>query len=78
MHRLAHGLAGGKVDDAVDTWIVGEKLAQCVDIGTIALDKDGALARDVLNAVEHLDVAVRKIVDNHDLVACILQLYGGV
>ena len=78
LYRFAHGLAGGKVDDTLDTRILLEEFTQRRDVGTVGLYEGGAYTRDAFDTVENLDIRVRQIVDDNNFVACILQLYGRV
>ncbi len=78
MHALAHCLAGSEVDDARDARILLEQAMQGVNVGTVALHKDGANASDALDTVDNIGITVAQVVNNYHLVASILQFHGGV
>ena len=78
LHALAHCLAGSEVDDARDARLLLEQAMQGVNVGTVALHKDGANASDALDTVDNIGITVAQVVNNYHLVASILQFHGGV
>lgn len=70
MDRLAYSLGGGKVDDAGDAGVLLEETMERLDIRAVTLHELGALSRYSLDAVEHSDIGVRQIVDDHHVIAC--------
>ena len=78
MHRVAHSLAGGEVDDALDAGILVEEGADGGHVGAVGLHEVGTYAGDALYAVEHIFVGVGEVIYDHYRVAGLLQLYHGV
>lgn len=74
LNRFAYSLACGKVDDAFDAGIVGKQFLHGSEVGAVGLYKSRTLAGDFLYAVEHFNIGVGEIVDNDNVISCILKL----
>ena len=78
LHALAHSLAGSKVDNTLDSWILLEHGLCCSLVTQVHLLESRANACDFLNTVEYLDLRVREVIYDYYVVASLLQLYCGM
>ena len=78
VHRLAHRLVGGEVDDAVDVVLLEDAVEQGGVADVPPIEGADLPARDALDAAQGLLAGVGEVVDHHDLVARLEQLDAGV
>jgi hypothetical protein len=72
VHRLAHGLEPGKVDDAVDGR-ARKRACKGLPVADIPLDELRTRTRDLLDAVDDDGRRVAEVVEDHGLMPCLLQ-----
>ncbi len=77
LHRLAHGLERGEMDDGGDA-MAREDGVHRVGVADAGALEDGRLAGQLLQAVEHLGRAVGEVVQADDVVARGQQFQPGV
>lgn len=66
--RLADGLEGGKVDDAVNLGMRIEDLVERGLVGYVDIVEGGSLAADKLDAVDGNGRGVIEVIDDYDIV----------
>ena len=77
LHRLAHGLKPGKMNDAVDL-LLGKNAVESGAVAHVHLIKFQRPARDLFDPFARLRAAVDKIVHHDDIHALLKQLHARV
>ena len=77
LHRLAHGFRRCEVDHRVE-FVLFEDLAESRPVAAVDLDEGDVHAGDLAHAFDGVEVAVRKVVDDHHVVAGVDEFHGGV
>lgn len=71
-HRLAHGLGARKVDQALDGVLGKEQIKRCT-IARVSLYKFDVGVGQLVEALQHGDVAVSQAVHDQHRVPCVAQ-----
>jgi len=77
LYRLADGLAGSKMNDAVEGVLFKQSLHRAM-IGTILLIEEGPFPGDASDTLQHTSSGVRKIINDNHFVPGLLQLNYGM
>ena len=77
LDRFTDGLRGGEMDHRIE-FVLFEDLAETLQIAAVDLHEGDIHAGDLADPLDGAHVAVRKVVDDDDVVAGIDKLYGGV
>ena len=78
LHALAHGLAGCKVDNAFNVGVLLEHSLRSGLVAKVYLLESRPDAGNLFNAIQDLNVGIGEVVDDDNLVTCLLQLYRGM
>ena len=78
LHTFAYRLWCSKVYNALNVGVFLEHILCCLHIAQVNLLKIGANTCYLLNTVEYMNVWVRQVVDNDNLVTCLNKFYRGV
>ena len=75
--RFAHGFRRREVDHRIE-FVLLEDLAESRAVAAVHLDEGDVGARDLAHALDGVHVAVREVIDDHDIIAGIDEFHGGV
>ena len=78
LHTLSNGLGCSEVDDAADFGILLEDGLCSIVVTKVYFFEGGANAGDFLDSVDNVGAGVGKIVNDDNIVTCILEFNGGV
>ena len=77
-HTFAHGLVGGKLNDAVDVAVFGKDFFYGSLVGHIRLNKAEILAGDLLHTLQSLRAGVVVVIRHNNVVTCGQQFDTGM